>query len=476
MALLNVLAALALFTGGGAGIVALLSSADERDRGPLNAGWCFLAGSGVAALLLHAPLAIDGRLPKAAFFVVFSILLFLAAWPGQTYIRRGGAARFFGFDLVRGLPMWARIVALILLLLAVSVAFEPLAGWDERAIYGLKARILYHEGSVRVEAFTDKDIVHSQARYPLLIPLLEASLFAVKGSLDGVFLKLLFALFAVSLVMIVTDEASRLDGARAGALWGLLLLTTPFVIGPTEGRGISAYADLPFAAFATGAVVMLGRAFDRPGLSGTMSGLLLGAAIMTKQEGAIWALAIAFAFFLTRWLRASVRPLVLVRQATAVAIPALMFLVLSFAARRWIPPIWTERYGTFLNVEGIRRLGPRPLEIAPFVVREIASASHWSWGWVLVICGLAALRRPKLSEAPFLWRTTAAIVFVSYLCVFIVTPDQVYWHLQTAFARLLLQLFPLAVLILAEQVSASGWLRQGLAALKPSPRLGEPGS
>ena len=43
------------------------------------------------------------------------------------------------------------------------------------------------------------------------------------------------------------------------------------------------------------------------------------------------------------------------------------------------------------------------------------------------------------------------------------TPYDVYWHLATAFSRLLLHLFPLAILILAEQVGASGWPGDGTA-------------
>jgi hypothetical protein len=49
------------------------------------------------------------------------------------------------------------------------------------------------------------------------------------------------------------------------------------------------------------------------------------------------------------------------------------------------------------------------------------------------------------------------VAFAAYIGAFVVTPNHVHWHLATAFSRLLLHLFPLAVLILAEQVGASGW-------------------
>lgn len=372
IAFLKVIAGLALLTGGGAGVVGLLPSGGERGSvASLHAGWCFLAGSAIAALLLHLPLAIDGTIPKQAFFLVLFLLFVLAAGPGRRHIRRAGLARFFGLDLLRDLPRWLRVGTVVLMLVASSVAFEPFSGWDERAIYGLKARILYHEGSVRGEAFIDQDIVHSQARYPLLVPVLEASMLAIKGSLDDRDLKLLFVLFGFSVVMVVTEEARRVGGARAGALWGFLLITTPFVIGPAD-RGMSGYADLPLAAFVTAAAVLLGRSLDRPDVGGTLlSGLLLGAALMTKQEGAIWALALAFGFLMAGWLRTPSRTTVLAREAAAVAVPALLFLGVSEAARRWIPSsIWTERYETVLKLDWIRQVGWRPLRIAPLVLRE----------------------------------------------------------------------------------------------------------
>jgi hypothetical protein len=167
---LAALAGLALFTGAGAGLMGLFRAPEEIGSDPLHVGWCFLAGTALAGLLLHLPLAVDGRIPHAAFLLSFCLCLVLAAGPGLAHVRRVGVARFFGLDLLRALPFPLRVVTALLVLLAASAALGPLVGWDERAIFGLKARVLYHEGGVRGEAFTDTGYVHSQARYPLLLP------------------------------------------------------------------------------------------------------------------------------------------------------------------------------------------------------------------------------------------------------------------------------------------------------------------
>ena len=465
IALLKVIAGLALFAGAGAGLIGLIPGTEENDGDPLHFGWCVLAGTALAALLLHVPLALDGHIPHAAFLLAFCLSLVLAVGPGRAHVRRIGIARFFGLDLLYALPSWLRVVTLLLVLLAFSAALGPFVAWDERAIFGLKARVLYHEGSVLGEAFRDTGYIHIHARYPLLVPLLEASLFTLKGSGDDRFLKLLFLLFSLSLALVVAGEARRLHGPRAGGLWGLLLLATPMLIGPSEGRGMTAYADLPFAAFVTGATVLLGRAIDHPGSrDALLAGLLLGAALATKQEGAIWAMALGLALLVTLWRRMAPRTAGLARSTATVAAPALLFLALSLAAHRWTPaPALSERYSVVLSLAWLRQLGWRPVEIAPFVLRQLTNWKVWGWGWLLVVTGLLALRRPRLQPTPFFWRVTALAVFAADIGIFIVTPNHVHWHLATAFSRLLLHLFPLAILILMEQVGASGWPGRGHA-------------
>ena len=61
------------------------------------------------------------------------------------------------------------------------------------------------------------------------------------------------------------------------------------VIGPGEGRGMSAYADMAFGAFVTGAVILCARAIERrDDRVAMLGGLFLGGALMTKQEGLVW--------------------------------------------------------------------------------------------------------------------------------------------------------------------------------------------
>jgi hypothetical protein len=74
------------------------------------------------------------------------------------------------------------------------------------------------------------------------------------------------------------------------------------------------------------------------------------------------------------------------------------------------------------------------------------------------LAGLILLRRrSRLPPRAFFWRATVGLVLCADLLIFVVSPFHLFWNLATAFNRLLLQLYPLALLMLAEQVAASGW-------------------
>ena len=55
------------------------------------------------------------------------------------------------------------------------------------------------------------------------------------------------------------------------------------------------------------------------------------------------------------------------------------------------------------------------------------------------------------------WRVVTAVIIAIYLTIMVVTPLHLHYQLVTTFSRLTLHLFPLAMLIMAEQVIASGW-------------------
>ncbi|HKD38105.1 MAG TPA: hypothetical protein VKB78_14930, partial [Pirellulales bacterium] len=58
------------------------------------------------------------------------------------------------------------------------------------------------------------------------------------------------------------------------------------------------------------------------------------------------------------------------------------------------------------------------------------------------------------------WRLTAIGMTAAYFGVLLLTPLNLYYQLFTSTSRLLLHVYPLAVLIMSEQLAASGWSKQ----------------
>jgi len=456
---------LALLCGAGAGLLGLAARPGAPGREPLSLAWCFLLGSAFVGLLLHLPLALDGRIGRWGFATALAVALALTLTRGISFVR---SAEFGGagiFSSLRALPFWARVAAILLLALTISTAVTRFSGWDERAIWGLHARILYGSGGLRGEEFTDLDRLLLHPRYPLLIPLLEAVLFWVQGSAEDTLVKFLFAAFFFSLLSVVLSEIQRRAGAKAAGFSGLLLLTVPVL----ARAGMTGDADVPLACYATAGAIQIARWLERPdGRRAVLAGAFLGAAVLVKMEGILWLLAIGAAIVWALMVRRRPWPFPSWRGLLLGAALLAACLIIAVAARRSIPysPYWDLYAGAF-RASWLVSVLDRPVRMAPYVLGQVSDRGAWGWCWLPVAAGLFLRRRfPPGADVLFL-RAAAASMLGGYLVVFILTPFHLYWHLTTAFSRLILQVYPLVLLVLAEHVEASGWLRQLAHAVEP---------
>lgn len=419
----------------------------ELDR-RLDLGESFLLGAALSGIALHLPLASTGALSASAHAWVAALLVGLAI-PGARalYLDRfvGASARSVEPPRLRGS---FRTACVLFLLAAASL---PLTTFDCRAIYALKAKVLAAEGTLAGEMFTDPELVHYHANYPLLLPLLEAQMILLRGGSSSDGAVLLTAFFVVAAASVLVRELRLRGEVLLPSVWGLVFLTTPLVAGTVDGGGLSGYADLPFAALVLAGTVALARWLDHGALRSPIdAALFLGAAALTKQEGLLW---IAAAGSTT----AALRPGSLRRLA-----PAALLLTAILAAG-WrarldlaISP-YEENYGAMLHWGWLSRVGHRAWPIAQFVMKRLVDEGIWGMAGVgIVLTFLVARRGPVPTGVRFL-RWTLAAVLAMVLATFLVTPNHLTWHLSTALSRLMLQAYPLGLLLLGEQWTAAGW-------------------
>lgn len=122
------------------------------------------------------------------------------------------------------------MLGLLLFFVFVQGIFQPLHGWDARTIYATTAKIIFGEGGVLVDSIADEHRIQYHRNYPLLVP--------------------------------------------------------PQLAFCMDGGAVSGYADIPFAYFWGGAVLMTSLFITHRDLRLiVLAGLFQGFSTLTKNEG-----------------------------------------------------------------------------------------------------------------------------------------------------------------------------------------------
>ncbi len=457
-----------ILAGAGAALLTWLrlGSVDSKSAGQSNElwisgwGWSYLIGTTVVGAVLYVPLALTGSIGHAFFAIVFSVLALLTAWHSWRSIRRGATWRaFLNNNWWSTLPDSARWIMLAVLVGATCSALSTRpTGFDPRAIYAMKARLLIDPGTVGGEDFQDVDRMHFNAHYPLLISLIEAQWFWLQGSTDDTLLRVIFLGYVIALADIVARKLRRYTTPTVAALATALLLCVPIMIQTNEGAGLTCSVDLPLACYATaGSLAAMHWLRKRTLRDAVVAGFMFGAAALTKSEGILWIAAAATSLMIVLAIRPSQLNRAVLRTGFAGAAVLCILIALQIAVSRRIPfSPYLRSYSAAMNWDWLTQLGARPWQVATSGVADCLRPTVWSMAWPCIAASFLLWRkRPVTSEIGFV-RLLVAIVAAAFAAIFVITPYHVFWQIATALHRLVLQLLPLAWLLAVEQLSASG--------------------
>jgi hypothetical protein len=191
------------------------------------------------------------------------------------------------------LPLAVAVAATVSLAVLGEALAHPVAvrDWDGRMTWVAQARFVRAAGTVDAPVLRDARWFVTHPRYPLLLPLAQIAVLDLAGGDDrAAFFRPLYAAFLPVFLLLVYDGARRWAGRQAAALTLLAAALIPYFGFSPEGGAVTAYSDLPLACFYGAGLLLLLR--PRLSLSqGLAAGLLLGAAVLAKREGAPLALA-----------------------------------------------------------------------------------------------------------------------------------------------------------------------------------------
>lgn len=317
---------------------------------------------------------------------------------------------------------------------------HPFGGeWDAFAIWNLRAKFLVTPGSDWRNGF-DATLGYSHLDYPVLIPSAVARgwLFAERTR-NAVPIGISLTLLAASLA-VVTSSLLLLRGVTVATI-GLVLTATPMFL----QQGASQLADVPVGFFTVLAVCFLALP-ERRRADLVMAGVSAACAAWTKNEGMVVALVLPLCFFaVTMWRDGAARA---ARDTglIAVGLAPLMLVVATF--KQTLAPQNDLMWG-FSNGSAAGHW--MDFHRIAFVVRRMGGGVvRWWGGWPLfgpqwllllitVISGRTLFRRETAIVA------TAGLVmsqFAAFFAVYVMTPHDVDWHIQSSWLRLIGQMWP----------------------------------
>ncbi len=359
----------------------------------LGAAWC--GGLALAASRLGGfPLRRTTLLP----IVLLPLLIGVLAWPKSLLPGRPRRPSLPGVCT-------ASIVGVSGLALLAGALMAPVFDWDGLMTWNPQARLIRFDRTATPDSFTDPWVWVSHPQYPPLVALVQVTgLEIVSAPEDERAGRGVHPFFFVALLAVLYRTLRVLSkGGQAAAISTSLAAMTPFLAFNTHGGAAGAFSDVPLAAFLGGglAILLCGGVRVRAGAS---AGLLLAAAVLTKNEGFPLVLGLLAVVGVSAgrdfWVRRGSGRGLRLRKAVAASLLIAAFVgasaVLLHEFKAQIPNRYDEDYRTLVT-QG--RLDPpvmarKALSVVPFLLSRFVSVRDWGILWPLI--GLLALLHPRV--------------------------------------------------------------------------------
>ena len=341
---------------------------------------------------------------------------------------------------------------------------EPHGRWDAWLIWNMHARFLFRGGEDWREAF-NSGLDWSHWDYPLLLPLSIARGWGYGGTEDALLPFVTGFLFALLTLGLLFCGLALLKGWRQGTLAAMVLMGTPFFI----LMGASQFADVPLAFFILATIVLIALQGRSPegdkDLTGTLvlAGLAAGMAAWTKNEGLLFLLVAGAALFGTTafaggWRQAFRRT----ARFLLGALPVLLIVVYfklrlapagDLAAGFTMATLAEKLFDWSRYSEIVRAFFVTGISFTQGLV-DVRVGMAFNPGAVSILLLIAYLLFAGIRidgrdvTALLQAGATLFLMLAGYFFVYVMTPQDLTWHLITSLNRLFLQLWPGIILVL----------------------------
>jgi hypothetical protein len=400
--------------------------------------WAFApaVGGGICSIIF-----IFFRRPM--FTIELVLLLALAvAW----YARRSPPAIRSHGSAVQIAAVWLLLAAALGIAASqclVIVERAPHGDYDATGIWNSHARYLYRDGPGW--RFHIQNTAHPD--YPLLVPSLVARLWRYIGSDIPDAASVSAALFMFGGIAVLAAVLAELSSATIAVLIAVVLVGTPFYL----SYGVAQSADVPLSFYILSTLALLclqrSRAPDSRGLL-ALAGFTAACAGWIKNEGLLFLVAVTSAILLPIWRepRATLRRFAMFTAGALLPLLTIVWFKIAVA-----PPN---------GIAGNRQVSEIAAKISDgarhaAILHQFAH-TFWTFGdWLvspavglLVFIAVWGIARERIRNVGWLQSMfVCAMVAVGYYAVYLVTPYELQWHLESSLPRLYLHLWPASLLL-----------------------------
>jgi hypothetical protein len=317
----------------------------------------------------------------------------------------------------------------------------PHGTWDAWAIWNMRARFLFRGQPLLWQEAFSPELAYSHLDYPLLLPLSVSRAWTFLGSDTPMAPVLLAALFAAATVAVAGISVARARTPAHGLIAAIAVLACPAFLEWAPSQ----VADIPLGFYMLATFVMMWHATtsDASRLWWVLAGVSAGLAAWTKNEGAVFLvvfMAISAVWVLRKYRWAGLRYLALLCAGAAVGGAALVMFKWRLAPPNGI--VSTLDLATVIARADFDRLR--------FVV-EAVGRELWLGGAsivgvlpiVVAFAAIVGIRRRGV--APAVAVVTVVLQVAIYVMVYVLTPYDLRWHVNTSVDRLMVQVLPSAV-------------------------------
>jgi hypothetical protein len=368
-------------------------------------------------------------------------------------LKKNGIMDFFLYGLI--------IISLVLI--TFKALFLPMHLSDDRAQWGLKAKILYHDKTIYSEDFFDPLRIKLHGTYPFLIPLLESSCYSFMGEMNDRLVKILFPLFFIGLLLFFYSSQRRYFSRRHALVFTAMLAVLPPFIKDMHGSPSTGYADIPFAFYyAVSTISIFNWMNDNRRGDLILAALFITFAIFTKREGLILWVIIIFMMSCYLAVADKGRRMNKTKPLAIVIVLPLILLIPWFHFSSTIPlPPWEKDWSpSYLNPDYISSHFYRIPAVLISMKNNFFGTQYWNILWIIFFMTIGFYRKKSFTFPQAFLTLTIGLNILALVMAIVMYPWDWWYNFPYDMHRLLIINIPLVVYFVSYHIGQMGMFKR----------------